>query len=292
MRRAPAAEAPPPRLYAMVATRAPVAVVFRLGPHGVWMVGRWDLEATAFSPGAWLRGTLYPRRCDLSPDGKFLYSFVLKPRVRGFLGGDGGSMAYSTVSKAPWLFALAAWKEHGTWTRGFHFVEAGRAEERPWDIGDPQEGDAAPLRARYGMARTEAVQYAVERRRGWVEHERCPPRGPNDAWDERRQVILAKSRPGGAGRLVLADRGWNPAELGCIEGRRPSYTLEMGRRRVELPDVVWAEWDRVGRLLVATEGGQLQVRNPDKAEVPVAWEHDLAPLTPARGPAPGWARRW
>ncbi|MFP2924927.1 hypothetical protein ACLESO_06860 [Pyxidicoccus sp. 3LG] len=45
----------PPRLYAMVATRAPVAAVFRRGPAGYWHVGRWDLVSGEYEPGAWAR---------------------------------------------------------------------------------------------------------------------------------------------------------------------------------------------------------------------------------------------
>lgn len=285
------ARLPPPRLYAQVAARAPVAAVFRHGPHGRWSIGRWDLDADTFTPGACLRGTLYPRRCDLSPDGQLLYAFVLKPHVRGFLGAEGGTLTYSTVSNLPWLFALTAWRESGTWTRGYHFVEGSRAEDRPWEIR-VQEGDAGPLRERYGMAMTGVVQYAAERRRGWVEHEDCPARDPGDVWDEGRRVILAKARPGGGGRLVMADQGWSPEGPGTIEGRRPVYTLELRRRRAEIREAVWADWDHRGRLLLATEDGKLQVRDVDAPPAGVVWERDLSGLRPRRGPAPAWARRW
>ena len=42
-----------------------------------------DLEAPAYEPGAWLRGTIYPQRCDLSPDGRWFAYFALKASAVG-----------------------------------------------------------------------------------------------------------------------------------------------------------------------------------------------------------------
>jgi len=219
-----------------------------------------------------------------------LYYFALKSTSRKLMGNT-GVLTYSVVSKLPWLFALAAWPELGTWTRGYHFVE-GRTGHRAWDIGDPKLGDAAPLRARYGLARTLPLQYAVEQRRGWVPHESCPPRGVNDVWDERRSVILMKPRPGkkAKSRLVLTDGGWEGS--GAIEGRTPAYQFESGRHRIDLEDVRWADWDHDGRLLVATRTGKLQILDVDADALPVLREHALDTLIPSPEPAPAWAQRW
>lgn len=270
--------AAPPRLYGMIAAQAPLAVVFRRGPSAWWQVSRWDLETGALEPGAWFHGTLYPRRSDLSPDGQFLYTFALKGGPADFLGG-----VYSAVSRAPWLFALAAWPEMGTWGRGYHFAP-GREREVP----EVPVGSLVPLP--WGLRVTPVVQYAVERRRGWSEHETCPPRAPDDTWDERRQAVLARMRPGAGGRLVLTDHGWDPAH--AIEGRHPSYRLEGGPHPGELEGVVWADWDARGRLLVATAGGKLEVRSLGARAITIDVAHDLAPLAPDPAPAPEWAQRW
>jgi hypothetical protein len=285
--------APPPRLYAIVASAAPVAVVFQRGPGKAWGIHRWNLSTGDLETGAVFRGTLYPRRCDLSPSGDLLYYFALKRDSRAFLG-ESGLKTYSAVSKLPWLFALAAWRESGTWTRGCHFVEAPSTEE-DGQIGPPQAGDATPLRARHHLAlrRTTPLQYAVERRRGWLEDEDCPERGPNDAWDEQRSVILTKPRTSAkrahADRLVLADRGWHREE--GIEGRRPAYRLLRGKRTTDLTDVAWADWDPFGRLLVATRDARLQIRDVDGVDLRVIREHHIT-ATPPAGPAPAWARAW
>jgi hypothetical protein len=103
--------------------------------------------------------------------------------------------------------ALAAWGEAGTWTRGYHFVDraAGRAPSLRAEIGD-----LAQLRG-YDLALTPVVQYAAERRRGWIEHEASAPRAPGDVWDERRGVCeplddAAWADWDAAGRLLVATR--------------------------------------------------------------------------------------
>jgi hypothetical protein len=275
---APAGSAAAPRLYAMIAARVPLAVVFRRGPSDWWQVSRWDLDSGQLEAGAWFHGTLYPRRCDLSPDGQFLYYFALKGAPGDFLGGT-----YSAVSKAPWLSALAAWAEVGTWGRGYHFAAGRDRAIARVDIGSLSQ-------LPYSLRVNPAVQYAAERRRGWSEHETCPPRAPDDAWDERRQAVLAKPRPGGGGRLILTDHGWDPAH--AIEGRHPTYRIEGGRHPGELDDVVWADWDARGRLLVATAHGTLEMRGLSGRSITVDVAHDLAPLAPAPAPAPEWATRW
>lgn len=268
----------PPRLYAMIASRAPLAVVFRRGPTDWWQVSRWNLDTGELEPGAWFHGTLYPRRSDLSPDGQLLYYFALKGAPGDFLGGT-----YSAVSKAPWLSALAAWAEMGTWSHGYHFATGRDRAVKKVDIGS-----LSPLS--FALRLTQVVQYAVERRRGWVEHESCPPRAPDDTWDERRATVLTKARPGGGGRLVLTDHGRDPAH--AIEGRHPSYRLEGGRHPGELDGVVWADWDPRGRLLCATEDGRLEMRGLGARGITVEVSHDLAPLVPDPAPAPPWAQRW
>lgn len=249
---------------------------------------RWDLSSGVLEAGSALHGTIYPRRCDLSPDGDVLAYLAFKRTSPRFMGGG---YVHSAVSRLPWLYALAAWRESGTWTRGCHFVAASSDDSlRVSDMGTPDHGDDSPLRGRYRLVTTAPLQYAVERRRGWIEHEDCPARQATDVWDEQRSVILMKSRPHATGRLVLRDRGYhNDAGL---EGRRPAYVLETKRRQVELADVSWADWDNAGRLLVATTRGQLQVRDADHPELRVVEEHCVDQVPARSRPAPDWAQKW
>jgi hypothetical protein len=68
--------APPPRLFVIFANAANEAVIFRRGPAQWYHLIRWDTRNDEFHPGAWIRGRIYPERCDLSPDGELLLYFV------------------------------------------------------------------------------------------------------------------------------------------------------------------------------------------------------------------------
>jgi hypothetical protein len=72
---------PPPRLFGILARDAPVVAVLRRGPSSWAHIGRWDVAAATYLGGSWLRGTLYPQRCDVSPDGRFLAAMALVPRA-------------------------------------------------------------------------------------------------------------------------------------------------------------------------------------------------------------------
>ncbi len=271
-----------PRIFGIPATDGPVVAVIRRGPSDWCHVGRWDLDTMEFQPGSWLRGTIYPQRCDLSPDGRWLCYFTLKA------GADWPAGAtYIALSRLPWVTALTAWGTGGTWTQGLHFV----SDTDVWPTEPSDEGDPAPVRRRYGLAFTRAASFAVERRRGWTETPETPPRADDDAWDERREVAMHKPSPAdGNVRLLVA--GWYAA-FRAMEPNRydgASYSLDNGSGPRILDDVQWADWSDDGRLLVATRDGRLQWRDSDGQTV--RWEVDLAALSPHPSPPPAEALEW
>jgi hypothetical protein len=52
------------RIFGLIALQAPVVSVIRRGPSDRMRLSRWDLERAAYEPGTWLRGTIYPQRCE------------------------------------------------------------------------------------------------------------------------------------------------------------------------------------------------------------------------------------
>jgi len=70
------------------------------------------------------------------------------------------------------------------------------------------------------------------------------------------------------------------------------YAVSAGNSSAELEDVQWADWDRRGRLLVATTDGRLQIRSGDPLDLQVEWEYDLKGIAPAPQPPPPEASRW
>jgi len=60
------------RIYAILARKAPFAVLFRRGPSKQVLTIGWDTQTHEFRMGQWFKGRLYERRCDLSPSGEKL----------------------------------------------------------------------------------------------------------------------------------------------------------------------------------------------------------------------------
>jgi len=118
------------RLHVVLAREARVGVVFRRGPtRAVCTVG-WDRAKDTFQLGQWLRGHIYERRTDLSPDGKHLIYFAMGGKRHAETKGT-----WTAVSRAPWLKAVTlfgkgdAWQGGGLftsnkkfWLNGCHFV--------------------------------------------------------------------------------------------------------------------------------------------------------------------------
>jgi hypothetical protein len=278
-----------PRLFGIPATRSPVVAVLRRGPSDWSQVLRWDPEAGMLERGSWIHANLYPQRCDLSPDGRWLSYFTLRPTSTWSAGPT-----YIAISRLPWLTALAAWGTCGTWTCGLHFVD----RRRTWEIGPPAEGDIEPLRKRYGfgLELTRPPAFAVERRRGWTESAVSPPYDPElDPWDIRRvpRLTMERPRPGSDGSVGLSVAGWYAAyRSGKPSWSEATYTIHDGEAPRRLEHVQWADWDRTGRLLVATTTGRLQVREEPWDETSATWSIDLSEDRPAPAEPPSIARRW
>ena len=259
--------------------------MIRRGPTSWCGVGRWDVATGRYEHGAWLRGRIYPQRCDLSPGGKWLCYFALQPSAKWELG-----WTYVAVSRLPWLYALAAWRTDGTWTRGAHFADDPAVRE----IAPPDNGSLPYDLLSAGMAVTRAATYEVKRRRGWVEAEGSPPRAPTDAWDERRaeSLRMVKPRPASGGAVRLEVSGGYAAFRSGGFSTNVSYRVVDAGQAVALPGVQWADWARDGRLLVATAAGQLETRGAGSwltADLIVA---DLAHDEPTLTAAPPEAHRW
>lgn len=109
---------PPPRLFVLIARDAEQGLIIRRGPTDWAHLIKWDMRRDRFEPGAWLKGRLYAERCDLSPDGALLLYFVHK----GTRHGTSYTIAWTGVSRAPWLHALALWPWGSTWGGGGRFL--------------------------------------------------------------------------------------------------------------------------------------------------------------------------
>lgn len=104
---------PKPRLYVLLARGSSRAVIFRRGPSSQVQLIKWNLDDDSFEFGQWLKGRIYERRCDLSPDGELLVYFAAD--FRRSIG------SWTAVSRPPFLTALALWPKGDCWGGGGQF---------------------------------------------------------------------------------------------------------------------------------------------------------------------------
>ncbi len=109
----------PARLHVLLAREAPVGVILRRGLSKSVCTIRWNLIADQFEIGQWLRGRIYERRADLSPDGRYLIYFAMNGKWSSKSRGS-----WTAVSRAPWLKAIAFYPKGDCWLGGGLFTAA------------------------------------------------------------------------------------------------------------------------------------------------------------------------
>ena len=102
-----------PRLHVLLALSAEVGVVIRRGPSKRVATFLWDRARDTFQLGQWLKGRIYERRSDLSPDGRHLIYFAFNGKHRTETRGS-----WTAVSRAPYLHALDLYAKGDCWEGG------------------------------------------------------------------------------------------------------------------------------------------------------------------------------
>src|SRR5215210_4376444 len=101
------------RLYFILARQAPTGVIYRRGKSNQVQLIKWNLENDTFEAGQWLRGRIYERRSDLSPDGALLVYFAAKHSAKTWQ-----QSSWTAISRPPYLKALSFWFKGDCWSGG------------------------------------------------------------------------------------------------------------------------------------------------------------------------------
>lgn len=107
----------PARLHVLLARQSPRAVVLRKGPANAVCSILWDRSRDEFTVGQWMRGRIYERRADLSPDGKHMIYFARGGKINSPTKGS-----WTAVSRAPWLKAMVLHGKGDCWLGGGLFT--------------------------------------------------------------------------------------------------------------------------------------------------------------------------
>jgi hypothetical protein len=238
----------PARIHVLLARDAPVGLVIRRGPSKCVATLSWDRRTDEFLLGQWLKGRIYERRCDLSPDGTHFLYFAMNGKWEGEALGS-----WTAISRAPYLKALAlfakgdCWNGGGLWTGNESYWLNGR--ESHTVIRDT------------ALVRLDPAYQPLARDGG-----ECPgvyyPRLIRDGWTLKHPVSLEslggtfhfeKSCPAGwlLRKVAHAQLG-SPPGKGCYWDEHELYHAASGASML-LPQWEWAELDG-GRLVWAAEG--------------------------------------
>jgi hypothetical protein len=234
----------PARLHVLLARDVPLSVVIRRGPSKQVCTLLWDRDRDEFTMGQWLKGRIYERRCDLSPDGKYMIYFAMNGKwTQEALG------SWTAISRVPYLKAIALWpkgdcyfggglftRRRTYWLNGGHVCPLMDSREVR------QDAKFRPARGRDGECLS--VYFVRLLRDGWVYPEAylgydVLERRLPDGW-VLRKIAHAQidSSPG---------KGYDWEEHELIHDTRGF--------RLRFPRWEWAERDR--QRLVWAEGGKL-----------------------------------
>lgn len=261
----------------------------RRGPTDWWHLTLWNTRQDRFTGGQWFRGHVYPRKCDLSPDGQLFSYFAGK--YGGRARDHGYDDTWAAVSRPPYFTALALWPVGDTYGGQTMFMDDGT-----FRVGTlkPHHPDHPP-----GPLRVVPHSYlnlddpVLWSRSPWESTGWNPIPLPDKvkkiSYFDRRLAAWRKT----VGNLSLT-RGEDRVK-DRFPSRYPSlYSISKGDLSAELAmfEAHWADFDQRGRL-VAVAGGRILEGKIDRHHG-LRWRQLAAfqDEQPARVKAPAWALRW
>lgn len=107
----------PARVHVLLARKEPVGLIIRRGPAKSVCTILWDRESDEIVLGQWMRGRIYERRSDLSPDGRHFIYFAMNGRWKSQAKG-----AWTAISRVPYLKAISLFAKGDCWHGGGLFL--------------------------------------------------------------------------------------------------------------------------------------------------------------------------
>jgi hypothetical protein len=288
------------RLYVLLARDAPRAVIMRRGPSAQVMLALWHTDTDEVEEGQWIKGRIYERRADLSPDGTKLLYFAAQYRRREM-------PTWTAISTPPWWTAHVLWPKGDAWGGGGLWDSNTRvALNHPYEELklDPSSRPPPQLKVReMGLRSRGGEDFPLVgmrlQRDGWRVVTKGGDSRPNfsesPVWKFDPAWEYARSRPKDrtleVRMRILAiherDGDWYVVEhrVVRVEGDEDEVVLDLGRTE-------WADWDQRGDLVYARGGVLLRVR-PRGGRLGEPQEViDLRDRTFVAREAPPSARQW
>jgi hypothetical protein len=234
----------PARLHVLLARDAKIALVIRRGPSKSVCTVLWNRERDTFKLGQWMRGRIYERRCDLSPDGRRFMYFAMNGRWHSETKGS-----WTAISRVPYLKAVGLYAKGDCWHGGGLFL----SDEEFWlndGYGHRELKAASDLRRKvdghppeYFGGECLTVYYNRLQRDGWV----------MDKGEYQGATLFERKLPKSWRLRKLAF-----AEIGAPPGRGCYWDAHELRHESTGTVLAFPEWEWAdfvdGRLVWASEG--------------------------------------
>lgn len=245
------------RIFGIMASEAPVCILFRRGPTKLTQLVKWNTDTDTFEMGAWFKGRIYEHRSDVSPNGKYLIYFASKINSHTLKNPEGYTYAWTAISEPPRYTALMLWPKGDCWHGGGLF----KSNEEVFLNHSPQSAKPHPKHISSLFKITPNPEAAGEDepidcmrldRDGW----KCIRDGifPIDksGWKTEQTEIWAKTgRAGKRLRRELLKIDFNVLGGPYIN----QYTLILKNGcEIKLKNVTWAELDQKDKLVFSRFG--------------------------------------
>lgn len=239
-----------PRIHALLASRAPVGLVIRRGPSKSVATILWDRRRDQFTLGQWLKGRIYERRSDLSPDGKYFLYFAMNGKWQSETRG-----AWTAISLVPYLKALAlfpkgdCWHGGGLWTgTKTYWLNDGHGHSILRNTTAVHR-DRTYRPARYYGGECLGVYYPRLQRDGWAFVEHIPTVEGN-----AKDIFEKPIAKGWKLRKIAHAETGAPLGKGCYWDEHELIHSE-SQSTIAHPEWEWADLD--GKRLVWTAAGEM-----------------------------------
>jgi hypothetical protein len=238
------------RIHALLARELPIGLVIRRGPSKAVATVLWHRDRDEFRLGQWLKGRIYERRSDLSPDGKYFLYFAMNGKWQSEARG-----AWTAISQTPYLKALAifakgdCWHGGGLWTgKTTYWLNDGYGHSVLRDTTAVRRDKRYRPSENYG-GECPGVYYLRLLRDGWKFAEHVPL----GKWRDK-DVFERKTEKGWILRKIAHAEVGAPPGKGCYWDEHELARPESGTV-LAYPDWEWADVD--GKRLVWAAGGKL-----------------------------------
>ena len=263
----------PARIHVLLASHSQVGLVIRRGPSKHVATFLWDRSNDEFHVGQWLKGRIYERRSDLSPDGKYFIYFAMNGKWKSEAKGS-----WTAISRAPYLKAVAlfpkgdCWHGGGLWTSNTNYwLNGGYDPSLVRDTNEVRRDDMFTPSVCYG-GECLGVYYPRLLRDGW----RLSHRIEVARW-KRYDVFHKELKYGWSLRKIAHAEVDSPDGKGCYWDEHLLVHAE-SKAEIACPQWEWAELDNE-RLVWACHGKLFAgVVTPDG----VADETELFDFTPMK----------